>query len=171
MIEHMNVIDTLSLQITALLELMQCANDSADISSIRVASEMCLTMHDELMVEVDKISKELKEQEKSKVIEILKETDLPNIKDGKEVDIGHSYVYKTDCCGDRYIKAEEVKYLLKNERNDTIDEFARKLYEVCNEMIKQTWGSNTAPISWAEAYANFKEDIDEIAEELKEQNK
>ena len=103
-----------------------------------------------------------------KVIEILNETDLPNIKDGKEVDIGHSYTYKTDCCGDRYIKAEEVKYLLKNERNEAIDEFARKLYKGCNEMIKQTWGSNTAPISWAEAYANFKEDIDEIAEQLKE---
>ena len=73
MIEHMNVIDTLSLQITALLELMQCANDSADISSIRVASEMCLTMHDELMAEVNKMSKEIKEQEKYKLIEILKE--------------------------------------------------------------------------------------------------
>ena len=75
MIEHMNIIDTLSCQITALLDLMQCANDSADISSIRVASEMCLTMHDELMAEVDKISKEIKEQNKSKVIEILKEQD------------------------------------------------------------------------------------------------
>lgn len=171
MIEHMNVIDTLSDQISALLDLMQCANDSADISSIRVASEMCLTMHDELMAEVDKVSKEIKTQEKSKVIEILKETDLPNIKDDKEVDIGHSYTYKTDCCGDRYIKAEEVKYLLKNERNEAIDEFVRKLYKGCNEMIKQTWGSNAAPISWAEAYANFKEDIDEIAEELKEQDK
>ena len=106
-----------------------------------------------------------------KVIEILNETDLPNIKDEKEVDIGHSYVYKTDCCGDRYIKAEEVKYLLKNERNDAIDEFARKLYKGCNEMIKQTWGSNTAPMSWAEAYANFKVDIDEIAEQLKDQEK
>ena len=73
MIEPMNVIDALSLQITALLELMQCANDSADISSIRVASEMCLTMHDELMAEVDKINKEIKEQEKYKLIEILKE--------------------------------------------------------------------------------------------------
>ena len=71
----MNVIDTLSDQTTALLELMQCANDSADISSIRVASEMCLTMHDELMGEVDKISKEIKNQEKSKVIEILKESE------------------------------------------------------------------------------------------------
>ena len=58
MIEHMNVIDTLSLQITALLDLIHCANDSADISSIRVASEMCLTMHDELMAEVDKIYKD-----------------------------------------------------------------------------------------------------------------
>ena len=164
----MNVIDTLSDQISALLDLMIMADDSADISSIRVASEMCLTMHDELMAEVDKISKEIKNQEKSKVIEILKETDLPNIKDGKEVDIGHSYTYKTDCCGDRYIKAEEVKYLLKNERNEAIDEFARKLYEACNEMIKQTCGSNTAPISWAEAYADFKADIDVIAEQLKE---
>ena len=71
----MEIINTLSLQITALLELMQCANDSADISSIRVASEMCLTMHDELMAEVDKVSKEIKEQEKYKVIEILKEQD------------------------------------------------------------------------------------------------
>ena len=68
-----NKIDTLSDQITALLDLMQCANDNADISSMRVASEMCLTMHDELMAEVDKIRKEIKEQEKYKVIEILKE--------------------------------------------------------------------------------------------------
>ena len=75
MIEHMNVIDTLSLQITALLDLIHCSGDSADISSIRVASEMCLTMHDELMAEVDKMSKEIKEQEKSKVIEILKESE------------------------------------------------------------------------------------------------
>ena len=75
MIEHLNIIDTLSDQITALLDLMQCANDNTDISSIRVASEMCLTMHDELMGEVDKISKEIKEQNKSKVIEILKEQD------------------------------------------------------------------------------------------------
>lgn len=59
-IEHLNIIDTLSDQITALLDLMQCADDIANISSIRVASEMCLTMHDELMAEVDKISKELK---------------------------------------------------------------------------------------------------------------
>ena len=55
MIKHLNIIDTLSLQITALLELMQSADDSADISSIRVASEMCLTMHDELMGEIDQI--------------------------------------------------------------------------------------------------------------------
>ncbi len=60
MIEHMNVIDTLSDQISALLDLMMMAEDSVDISSIRVASEMCLTMHDELMAEVDKITEKLK---------------------------------------------------------------------------------------------------------------
>ena len=73
MIEHMNVIDTLSDQISALLDLMMMAEESVDIQSIKTASEMCLTMHDELMGDVDKMSREIKEQEKSKVIEILKE--------------------------------------------------------------------------------------------------
>ena len=61
MIEHISKINILSLQITALLDLIHCSGDSADISSIRVASEMCLTMHDELMGEVDKITEKLKE--------------------------------------------------------------------------------------------------------------
>ena len=73
MIEHMTLIDTLSLQITAFFDFMMMAEESVDIQSIKTASEMCLTMHNELMGEVDKISKEIKEQEKSKVIEILKE--------------------------------------------------------------------------------------------------
>ena len=73
MIEHINTIDTLSDQITALLDLMMMAEEDVDIKSIKKASEMCLTMHDELMGEVDKISKEIKKQDKYEVIEILKE--------------------------------------------------------------------------------------------------
>ena len=60
MIKHMNIIDTLSDQITALLDLMMMAEEGVDIHSIKTASEMCLTMHDELMAEVDKVSKEIK---------------------------------------------------------------------------------------------------------------
>ena len=71
----MNIINTLSDQITALLDLMMMAEESVDIQSIKTASEMCLTMHDELTAEVDKMSREIKEQEKSKVIEILKESE------------------------------------------------------------------------------------------------
>ena len=59
MIEHLNIIDTLSDQITALLDLMMMAEDSVDIKSIHVASEMCLTMHDELIIEVRKLSKKI----------------------------------------------------------------------------------------------------------------
>ena len=69
----MNIIDTLSDQITALLDLMMMAEENVDIQSIKTASEMCLTMHDELMAEVNKISKEIKKQDKYEVIEILKE--------------------------------------------------------------------------------------------------
>ena len=60
MIEHMNVINTLSDQISVLLDLMMMAEEDVDIKSIKKASEMCLTMHDELMGEVDKIAEELK---------------------------------------------------------------------------------------------------------------
>ena len=73
MIEHINIIDALSNQISEVLDLMMMAEESVDIQSIKTASEMCLTMHNELMTEVDKMSKEIKGQEKSKVIEILKE--------------------------------------------------------------------------------------------------
>ena len=59
MIEHLNIIDTLSDQISALLDLMMMADDSVDIKSIHTASEMCLTMHDKLIIEVRKLSKKI----------------------------------------------------------------------------------------------------------------
>ena len=52
--------------------------------------------------------------------------------------------------------------------NKAIDVFAEKLNAKCDGMIKEKWNSNVSPISWAEAYADFKDDIDEIAEQLKE---
>ena len=49
-----------------------------------------------------------------------------------------------------------------------VDDFAEKLNEKCDGMIKDKWNSNVAPISWAEAYADFKDDINDIATQLKE---
>ena len=48
-----------------------------------------------------------------------------------------------------------------------VDDFVEKLNAKCDGMINDTWNSNVAPISWAEAYADFKDDIDEIARQLK----
>ena len=39
---------------------------------------------------------------------------------------------------------------------------ADALQELCNRRIHDTWNSKVAPVSWAEAYANFKDDIDSI---------
>ena len=55
----------------------------------------------------------------------------------------------------------------KDGYEQAVDDFAEKLNAKCDGMIKDKWNSNVAPISWAEAYADFKDDIDEIAEELK----
>ena len=57
--------------------------------------------------------------------------------------------------------------MLKEEYCKAVDDFAEKLNAKCDGMIKEKWNSNVAPISWAEAYADFKDDIDEITEELK----
>ena len=57
--------------------------------------------------------------------------------------------------------------MLKEQYCKAIDDFAEKLNAKCDGMIKEKWNSNVAPISWAEAYADFKDDIDEIAEQLK----
>ena len=86
-------------------------------------------------------------------------TELPNIKDCKEIDIDYSYAYKTDCAGDRYIKAEEVKYLLECERNKAIDDFAEKICEILEEY--QT-GFNMVSM------ANIWHFSIEFAEQLKE---
>ena len=58
--------------------------------------------------------------------------------------------------------------MLKEEYCKAVDDFAEKLNAKCDGMIKEKWNSNVAPISWAEAYANFKDDINDIAEQLKE---
>ena len=39
---------------------------------------------------------------------------------------------------------------------------ADKLQELCNKRIQDTWNNGTAPVSWAQAYADFKDDIDSI---------
>ena len=48
-----------------------------------------------------------------------------------------------------------------------IEEFAERLKTKCDFMIKSKWNSGVAPISWANAYADFKDDIEEIAEQMK----
>ena len=55
----------------------------------------------------------------------------------------------------------------KDGYEQAVDDFAEKLNAKCDGMIKDKWNSNVAPISWAEAYADFKDDIDDIAEQLK----
>ena len=37
-----------------------------------------------------------------------------------------------------------------------------ELQELCNRRIQETWNSGTAPVSWAHAYADFKDDIDSM---------
>ena len=60
-----------------------------------------------------------------------------------------------------------TQIMLKEEYYKAVDDFSEKLNAKCDGMIKEKWNSNVTPISWAEAYADFKDDIDEIKEELK----
>lgn len=90
-----------------------------------------------------------------------KETQLPNIKDKNCDGIGYSYSYKTDCAGDRYIKIDEVRYLLKCERNKAIDDFEEKIirYVDCGHLCFPT------EIRWSDL--SVVEMVKKIAEQLK----
>ena len=61
-----------------------------------------------------------------------------------------------------------TQIMLKEEYYKAVDDFSEKLNAKCDGMIKDKWNSNVTPISWAEAYADFKDDINDIAEQLKE---
>ena len=78
--------------------------------------------------------------------------------------LGELAMLRLDSC---MIHMPERLQLVENGYNKALNDFAEKLNAKCDRMIKEKWNSNIAPISWAEAYADFKDDIDEIKEELK----
>ena len=94
-------------------------------------------------------------------------TELPSIKDCKEIDIGYSYTYKTDCAGDRYIKAEEVKYLLKCERNKAIDYFSTDIINKINFEYKWLFDCKSNNADTDIAFSTLITFINELAEQLK----
>ena len=49
--------------------------------------------------------------------------------------------------------------MLKEEYCKAINDFDERLNEKCDRMMKEKWNSNIASMSWAEAYADFKDDI------------
>ena len=77
------------------------------------------------------------------------------------------FIDSEEVCGNTMIDTYLAQEYVEQAYNKAIDDFAEKLKAKCNGMIKDKWNSNVAPISWAEAYADFKDDIDDIAEQLK----
>lgn len=55
----------------------------------------------------------------------------------------------------------------KKAYNMAIDDFTERLRKKCDSVIREEWNHNVQPASWADAYEDFKDDIDEIAESLK----
>ena len=60
----------------------------------------------------------------------------------------------------------DVEIVKKNIRENAIKEFAEKLKEYCNEIANQEWNKRTLPVSWADAYKDFIDDIDRLLEEM-----
>lgn len=58
MLGHINAIDSLSDQISAILDLLMLCDESVYIKSIHTSAEMCLQIHDEIMKEVYSIKRE-----------------------------------------------------------------------------------------------------------------
>ena len=66
MIQEIDSIDTLLDQITAILELMRAANIDAEIESMNVAADTCMTMCDEVAIHLSRIEQEWKKEQDRK---------------------------------------------------------------------------------------------------------
>ena len=102
-----------------------------------------------------------------KIVTMCMQT-LSALKDSELEDYKHIKQWKSDIM-DEFCKYDVSSFeeLVTNARNKAIDDFAEKLNAKCDGMIKEKWNSNVAPMSWAEAYADFKDDIEETTEQLK----
>ena len=58
-----------------------------------------------------------------------------------------------------------VHYNAADKENPVLT-FAEKLKEYCNEIANQEWNKKTSPVSWADAYEDFIDDIDRLLEEM-----
>ena len=94
----------------------------------------------------------------NKHIEYLKNDDLQQLAEWME---------ELKSYRESVFSGDMTQTMLKEEYCKAINDFAEKLNAKCDGMIKDKWNSNVAPISCAEAYADFKDDIDELAEQLK----
>ena len=64
---------------------------------------------------------------------------------------------------------EEIECLesqLQSAKSEAVREFAERLKEYCNEITNQEWNKRTLPVSWADAYKDFIDDIDRLLEEM-----
>ena len=102
-----------------------------------------------------------------KIVTMCMQT-LSALKDGALEDYKHVKQWKSDVM-DSFCKYDcnSVEEAWHYGYNKAIDDFAEKLNTKCDGMIKEKWNSNVAPMSWAEAYADFKDDIEETAEQLR----
>lgn len=51
-------------------------------------------------------------------------------------------------------------------KSEAYKEFAERLKDMCEEIIKQDWNQKSAPVSWAHAYSDFIDDIDNLLKEM-----
>lgn len=78
-----------------------------------------------------------------------------------------SYNYE-EC---QHAEIERLKSRMESDYNaktktEAYKEFAEKLKNMCEEIIKQDWNQKSAPVSWAHAYSDFIDDIDNLLKEM-----
>lgn len=64
-------------------------------------------------------------------------------------------------------KISQMEEFIITVKSEAVREFAEKLKEHCNEITNQEWNKKTFPVSWADAYEGFVDDIDRLVEEMR----
>ena len=56
--------------------------------------------------------------------------------------------------------------IVAEQRDEAIKEFAERLHCHCQNIINEEWNKKTCPASWADAYEEFDEVVDNLVKEM-----
>ena len=74
--------------------------------------------------------------------------------------------FRCDACDRIGLTRSEYIHCIKQAKSEAVKEFAERLHCHCQSIINHEWNKKVAPVSWADAYEQFDDELDNLLKEM-----